>query len=816
MADLSQYSDAEIMQAAGVSPAANVSNAILGQESGNNANIGNSIDGAVGMGQIMPATFKQYAQAGEDISNPADNLAVHKRIIEDLSNRSGGDPARIAVGYFSGPGNIAPPDSPTPYKHDAADGNGKRVSAYVSDVLGRMGNAIIPAASAESASAESAPAQSSKPTDLSTYSDAEIAQAAGIPASKDSGSFLGEMKDNAVNAVQNAKDLVRGNFAGGGGTISSPKTETLADKLFPEGTGGDGIANAGGDLLYNITRNTSPSDYANALLEKFGQTPAGKAVGVIGGLNPAYNAAGTAINRYVNPAISKMTGIDPATLSVGELALPALGLKSGAAKISDPALTAAKATIEAVRPEAPEPPLPSMMATDSGKPLVVGPKAYGQGAQDLGTFINADGIDLAKVASDLEAAQRVDPNARAIDVMAKDEGGIPGAPNILGLAKSIAQSPGQGRSLAAEMVSRGFSATKDIGGDFEGALKGSDYSAIGKDAIKQKEGSGQFYDEAFSHPGNQNIESPVINRILKTDAGTAAMKYAAGRMNDDMSLMVKPDPALAEQAKLVGSYAKGGIGKGLKLQSYQYIKEGFDEQIAKARNAGEMGSARSIGRQKNTLLSQLDDLDATKSKDNPGAYSVARKTYSTAARVQDATTQGRDFMKMDPEDISSFFKDDSISNPEKQAFASAAGRAFQDRLDNVRDGSNPVETVWKEGLRKRLEAMMPPEVFARLSQSMDLHQVKARVNKIVQGSPTFANAKFSETPVTSMLGNAIRTAADPLMQVGNILGGIADKALVKHAKAMSQDAKTVAMRYLTTKDPAVIRDLAMRLNKGKP
>jgi hypothetical protein len=88
--------------------------------------------------QIQPETFKQYARLGENIDNADDNKAVGRRIIDDLSAKSGGDPARIAVGYFSGAGNIAPPGSPTPWKVDKADPTGKTVSSYVSDVLARV------------------------------------------------------------------------------------------------------------------------------------------------------------------------------------------------------------------------------------------------------------------------------------------------------------------------------------------------------------------------------------------------------------------------------------------------------------------------------------------------------------------------------------------------------------------------------------------------------------------------------------------------------------------------------------------------------
>jgi hypothetical protein len=126
----------------GASPMAQ---AIWGQESGNKGNP-TSIDGAIGPGQVMPSTFAAYARPGEKINNPADNRAVSARILADYAQRYGGDPARIATAYFSGPGNVAPAGSPTPWLRDARDGNGKSVSGYVSDVMGRLHGAPITAA----------------------------------------------------------------------------------------------------------------------------------------------------------------------------------------------------------------------------------------------------------------------------------------------------------------------------------------------------------------------------------------------------------------------------------------------------------------------------------------------------------------------------------------------------------------------------------------------------------------------------------------------------------------------------------------------
>jgi hypothetical protein len=114
-----------------------IADSIHQQESGGKANApANGV--SVGGWQITPGTFAQYAKPGEDINNPKDNEAVGHRIIDDLSSKFNGDPARIAVGYFSGAGNVAPAGSPTPWINNTSDKNGKSVSSYVADVTGRM------------------------------------------------------------------------------------------------------------------------------------------------------------------------------------------------------------------------------------------------------------------------------------------------------------------------------------------------------------------------------------------------------------------------------------------------------------------------------------------------------------------------------------------------------------------------------------------------------------------------------------------------------------------------------------------------------
>jgi hypothetical protein len=73
-------------------------------ESGGNMNIAPGSYGEIGPAQMLPDTFRQYAQPGEDIYNPQDNLRVGQRYADDLWQKSGGDAAATLVGYNRGEG----------------------------------------------------------------------------------------------------------------------------------------------------------------------------------------------------------------------------------------------------------------------------------------------------------------------------------------------------------------------------------------------------------------------------------------------------------------------------------------------------------------------------------------------------------------------------------------------------------------------------------------------------------------------------------------------------------------------------------------
>lgn len=108
------------------------------QESGNDPNAPTSINGAIGARQITPATFQEFSKPGENITNPADNAAVGNRMLDKYMSDYHGDVSRVAVAYFSGPGNVAPAGSLTPWISNKQDGNGQTVSGYVQGINSKV------------------------------------------------------------------------------------------------------------------------------------------------------------------------------------------------------------------------------------------------------------------------------------------------------------------------------------------------------------------------------------------------------------------------------------------------------------------------------------------------------------------------------------------------------------------------------------------------------------------------------------------------------------------------------------------------------
>lgn len=95
------------LQAEGVTgKVADIARSIYQQESGSGKNTKTSNAGAVGGMQIIPATFSRMADKGWAIDNPEHNARAGVRYIKTLHEKSGGDAALTAAGYYGGEGGM--------------------------------------------------------------------------------------------------------------------------------------------------------------------------------------------------------------------------------------------------------------------------------------------------------------------------------------------------------------------------------------------------------------------------------------------------------------------------------------------------------------------------------------------------------------------------------------------------------------------------------------------------------------------------------------------------------------------------------------
>lgn len=262
-----------------------------------------------------------------------------------------------------------------------------------------------------------------------------------------------------------------------------------------------------------------------------------------------------------------------------------------------------------------------------------------------------------------------------------------------------------------------------------------------------------FYDEAFK--ANKSIESKAIDRILATPAGNQALKQAAQKMQNDMSLMGTPSKELNEQLQLLGQKSEGGVAKGLNLRSLDYVKRSLDDQISTAIRSGENDNVRILTGLKNGLVKELDNSDITARagprsfKMEGGSYKRARETFSGFSKLQESQEMGLDFAKMTPEQLRGTLK--NMSADQVEAFKIGVRESLQKTVNNTSDGADPAKRIFGNSQkRQQLEAIFGQgnnfnEFTRRLKEEMVAANTKF---KVLGGSRTdynmAADGEFSD------------------------------------------------------------------------
>lgn len=311
--------------------------------------------------------------------------------------------------------------------------------------------------------------------------------------------------------------------------------------------------------------------------------------------------------------------------------------------------------------------------------------------------------------------------------------------NVLGLGGTIARSPGDGRTIANEFIqNRAAGAPTRINSAIDVGLGNGDYQSSIDNLINQRQQAAQpLYQKAFAE--NQNVQHPDIDRVLQTPAGQTALRDAATKMQNDMTLMGVNDPELVEQAKLAGIYqpGNGGIASGLKMRTLDYVKRSLDDQIGTAIRAGQNDNARILQGLKNKLVNGMDAADSTATNGNPGLYSQARAAYSEPSQSLNALELGRKFINNDPEANIAAIND--LSPQDQAFFRIGAARALKDKVNATPDGADAAKRIFgSPDKRATLQSAFPDQSsFDDFQKAMANEMLFARNKQTMIGnSPT--------------------------------------------------------------------------------
>jgi hypothetical protein len=752
--------------------------AVMHQESGGNQGAV-SPKGALGAFQFMPQTAKAY---GINPLDPLQSAVGAARMMGDLSKQYGGDVPSMLAAYNWGSGNLN--------KHGLQNAP-EETRNYIASIQGQLGKPVYEPLSNEttmSITPEMAKAELLRRQGITPeMAKAELARRSDSSNTSPSGktSFLQDMGSNFQQGVQDVSDIANGSYADFGQTLPTPKTEALADKLLVGNTEPSmvGVAKS----AFGNLGNTSASDWTGALLEKFGTTPEGKALGAITGLNPAWNAISTGVSKYINPAIEGATGIAPDNLQAMELAASPLGLR-GAKTAKDPAVTIAKTSLQ-------------KMADNFGRKVENRPSAAEIKAQSLvKEAMSRDELTPESVAARLDQGKNSGVPLVALDVAEKNINGVPiSGRNMQGLANAAANMPGKGATVAAQVAGRQLSKSQRIGGFLDEALGGKGLYKL-QDEIQANIEQQANVARAKALASPKGIRSAELNDILRTNAGKSALGHAADlAKNEGVDLNI---------AKLDNDMSMTGFGTNLRAydtQTLHYVKKALDDMAATGEGKGALpGTYNEKGR---SLLRLRNRVNNIIKQSNPDYADWMTKFGDDASRLK-ASELGRDFLKYDPEEVTRSFN--GFSKPEKEAYLVGVRRSVQDKITAAGDNADAVKRIWNEGTRQRLKPIMAPSDFRTLSKRMELERRAAATDARALGnSSTVTRQEYADkirsgsedtTKVLKAVTSPVSAAKDA------VIDGVA-KSLQKKMKKLDADTAHEIMKILYSDNPKDILKL---------
>lgn len=356
----------------------------------------------------------------------------------------------------------------------------------------------------------------------------------------------------------------------------------------------------------------------------------------------------------------------------------------------------------------------------------------------------------------------------------------------------VERNEAQGQRLEGD-VGKGLSADKA-------------YSTVQAMQQSRANAAAPLYKKAYE--ANQNIASPMIDRILSTPAGKQALTDAREQMQNDMSKMGVPDAEIAEQIKESGQAVpfKGGVASGLKLRTLDYVKRALYDQESVEARAGRKNAADIIKNLRQSLVSEMDKADVTaragpnSTKPEGGLYKQARAAYSGPSQSMDALEFGQNALKPGTsiDENAARFKE---LNANDQEFARIGlAQSLRDMIGKKDVGTNAARTLARN---PAIQSRVRPFFRSDADYQKFMHSVTAEDNmfhaqmRTMGGSQT-AERQGEDSDATS---NALAHAAHAgvHMHSGNPLRALDSlkRSIAEFAKRPNPEIADEISRLLT-------------------
>lgn len=397
------------------------------------------------------------------------------------------------------------------------------------------------------------------------------------------------------------------------------------------------------------------------------------------------------------------------------------------------------------------------------------------------------------------------PNATIMDI---------GDETTKGLARGVAGVPGRSRrQITSTLTSRSKGSQGRLEREVRKKIGPTDYFDAEETFLaKLREGADANYGAAreayptvMSDSLREKLQSPSVRKGLREALEIAQNRVAAGKN----APVDEIEAALKDPEKV----------QALSLDAWDYVKRGLDALVEKPAYSNQFtGRVNARGGSiKGLTKSLLKDLDnATGGASGP--YAHARKAYGGDAEMVGALRDGKNFMKLAPEEIKRAMAKLSASG--KEAYRSGAARAVQDVLTSTRGKASPSNRLFGASINKsKIAQIFPEKEFSSFRRSVQAEQVFDETrNAVVAGSRTapmmedVANVKRQASRIGALVGSAFPIGGHALVKagVGRQLGseaiGSTPKVMTALAKMLSTQSRTEQLAILQRIAP----DLANR------